>query len=75
MMGKLTIYGTATGCEWCTKAVELCRKKGIVFDFIDVSEREDLKAMIRHRHAGKIPYILSGERVIGGFDQLQAEVF
>lgn len=70
---KLAIYGLHVGCSWCTKAVDLCREHGIDYEFFDIDEH-DIRQQVRVLNNGEIPYIKVGKRVIGGYDQLLAEV-
>lgn len=67
------------GCPYCENAKTLLKRKGIPFQTINVSPemKEKVKAEInrkaRGKYSGTFPAIFSGNRFIGGYDDLQKE--
>ena len=66
------IYGT-NNCNYCWKAKQLLLLHDKVFEFIDVSESEDITAAFFNRFPGvsKVPQIVLGEEHIGGYIELE----
>lgn len=72
-MTKVEIYTTLM-CPYCTRALQLLRKKEIVFEQIDVSMDSDLRQSMRCRAGGRssVPQIFIDDKHIGGCDDLIA---
>lgn len=72
-MAKITVYTTKL-CPYCHMAKKLLRKKGVIFDEIDVSCCRDLRAEMSQRAGGRntVPQIWIGETHVGGCDDLYA---
>ena len=70
-MAKITVY-TAKLCPYCHMAKELLRRKGWVFEEIDVSSCKDLLAEVCEKAGGRltVPQIWIDERHIGGCNEL-----
>ncbi len=66
------IYGTQN-CTFCHKAKQLLLQHDKTFEFIDVSESEDITAAFFNRFPGvsTVPQIVLGEEHIGGYTELQ----
>ena len=66
------IYGTDS-CNYCRKAKQLLLQHDKAFEFIDVSESEDITAAFFNRFPGvsKVPQIVLGEEHIGGYMELE----
>jgi glutaredoxin 3 len=69
----VTIY-TAACCPYCDRAKALLRRKGAVFEEIDVTLRPRLRAEMRDKAGGRntVPQIFVGEHHVGGCDDLHA---
>ena len=70
-MPKITVY-TTRFCPYCHMAKELLRRKGTIFEEIDVSQCELRAAMSAKAGRPTVPQIWIGERHIGGCDDLYA---
>ena len=72
-MTRITIYTTKL-CPYCHMAKELLRKKGVVFDEVDVGCRRELRAEMSQKAGGRstVPQIWIGETHVGGCDDLYA---
>ncbi len=72
-MVPVVIY-TRAYCSYCTWAKELLRRKGVTFDEIDVTGRQERRAEMIRRANGEIttPQIFIGSTHVGGCDELCA---
>jgi glutaredoxin 3 len=72
-MSTITVYTTKL-CPYCHMAKELLRKKGAIFQEIDVSCCRDLRAQMSQKAGGRntVPQIWIGETHVGGCDDLYA---
>ena len=72
-MTNITVYTTRL-CPYCRMAKELLRKKGAIFNEIDVGCRTELRAEMCTKAGGRntVPQIWIGERHVGGCDDLYA---
>jgi glutaredoxin 3 len=72
-MPKITIYTTPI-CPYCVRAKALLKKKGAVFDevdvFMDTEARREMEEKARGRYT--VPQIFIGERHVGGCEDLYA---
>lgn len=70
-MAKIIVY-TARLCPYCHMAKRLLRKKGWIFEEIDVSSCTELRAELREKAGGShtVPQIWIDELHIGGCDDL-----
>ena len=66
------IYGTQN-CTFCHKAKQLLLQHDKTFEFIDVSESEDIRSAFFNRFPGvsKVPQIVLGDDHIGGYMELE----
>lgn len=73
---RVEIYGTEW-CTYCKQAVSLCETKGIVFEYIDVDETQNLRTL-EERVGGRIrsvPQIfVNGKHLPKGYNELQQEL-
>lgn len=71
-MIKVVMY-TTQYCPFCVRAKALLKHKGVVFEEIDVSEDDELRAkMVAASGRRTVPQIFFDDKPIGGFDELQA---
>jgi glutaredoxin 3 len=72
-MPKITIYTTPI-CPYCVRAKALLKKKGAMFDEIDVFMNVDARREMENRAGGRytVPQIFIGEHHVGGCDDLYA---
>ncbi len=71
-MARVTIY-IKSWCPYCAAAKELLTRKGVSFEEIEISGRNDLRdEMVRRSGRATVPQIFIGERHIGGCDDLYA---
>jgi glutaredoxin 3 len=72
-MARITVYTTKL-CPYCHMAKALLRKKGVVFDEVDVGRRRELRAEMSQKAGGRstVPQIWIGETHVGGCDDLYA---
>jgi len=70
-MATITVYTTKL-CPYCRMAKELLRKKGAIFNEVDVGCCKELRAELRAKAGGRntVPQIWIGERHVGGCDDL-----
>lgn len=72
---RVEIFG-ANGCNYCTKAVELCEQRQRPYKYLNIDE--DIEAFDqlvgRIKSWKTVPQIFIGARHIGGFDDLQKEL-
>ena len=70
-MPQIDIYTTQT-CPYCMMAKSLLRKKGAVFNEIDVGGNPELRARMTARAQGRrtVPQIFIGATHVGGCDDL-----
>lgn len=72
-MAKIIVY-TAKLCPYCHMVKRLLRKKGWIFEEIDVSSCAELRVELREKAGGRhtLPQIWIDELHIGGCDDLYA---
>jgi glutaredoxin 3 len=72
-MPKVKVY-TAGNCCYCHMAKDLLRRKGALFEEIDLTDRADMRDALRVRAGGRntVPQIWIGETHVGGCDDLLA---
>lgn len=72
-MKKVVVY-TSNPCPFCTRAKELLNRRGIPFEEIAVGwDDEKLwKEMIARSGMKTVPQIFIGEKLVGGFTELNA---
>ncbi len=70
-MARITVYTTKL-CPYCHMAKELLRKKGVIFDEVDVGCRRELRAEMSQKAGGRstVPQIWIGDTHVGGCDDL-----
>jgi glutaredoxin 3 len=72
-MPRITIYTTPI-CPYCVRAKALLKKKGAVFDeidvFMDAGARREMETKAGGRYT--VPQIFIGERHVGGCEDLYA---
>lgn len=69
-MTKVLIY-TASLCPYCHMAKELLRAKGVLYEEIDVTGEERLRAEMAARSGRRtVPQIWIGDTHVGGCDDL-----
>ncbi len=72
-MSEVTIYTTGL-CGFCYRAKALLKAKGVDYQEIDVTFSPKKRAQMRALAGGSnaVPQIWSGERHVGGSDELYA---
>lgn len=72
-MAKIVVY-TTSRCPYCHRAKALLRDKGMVFEEVDVTDRAELRALLREKAGGRttVPQIWIDETHVGGFTDLYA---
>lgn len=72
MPQPVTIY-TTNYCPYCVRAKDLLKRKGAVYQEINV-EDDAMRTMMIQRAGGRrtVPQIFIGETHVGGFDDLNA---
>ncbi len=72
-MKPVTIY-TRAMCPYCWRAVKLLKKKGVVFEEINVGMDTQKRAEMIKRSGGghTVPQIFIGDQHIGGCDDMMA---
>lgn len=67
----ITVYGKHD-CGYCTKAKNLLESKKIPFAYLSIGEDIGINEFReQYPHVRTVPFILSSEDVIGGFDDLK----
>lgn len=70
------IYGIA-GCRFCAAAIELCQREGVPHRYWHVADDEKQSFLDSAGFTGRdrtFPRVWEGERVVGGYSELEAEV-
>lgn len=61
------------GCPFCTNAVELCKRKGVKYRYLNLSKGEwnieELTTMLGYRPT-RVPQIFCDKTHVGGFAEL-----
>jgi glutaredoxin 3 len=71
-MARVTIY-TKSWCPYCAAAKDLLKRKGVTFEEIEITGRNDLRdEMTKRSGRATVPQIFIGERHVGGCDDLYA---
>lgn len=71
-MAKVEIY-TAMMCPFCTRAVDLLKRKGVDFEEVDVTfSPKKRKAMAERAGQRSVPQIWINDDHVGGSDELYA---
>ena len=73
---EIIIFGTEW-CLYCKKAVELCEEKGVAFKYYDTIDPDSLQKLAERGKLSDmrtLPRIFIGNQLIGGYDDLQAEL-
>ena len=72
-MPRIIIYTTPI-CPYCVRAKALLKKKGAVFEEIDVFMNVEARREMEKNAGGRytVPQIFIGERHVGGCDDLYA---
>jgi glutaredoxin 3 len=72
-VAKVEVY-TTTYCPFCTRAKNLLKSKGVVFDEIDVTDDDALREKMIELSGGRrtVPEIFINGKIVGGFDELKA---
>lgn len=72
-MAKVTVY-TMDHCPYCERAKSLLKQRGVAYDEIRVPMDDDAQWDALEKKTGMktMPQILHGEKLIGGFNDLNA---
>lgn len=72
-MSKVTVYGYE-GCRWCDAAKVFLRSLKVPFDYYDIKADPTARAELERRKPdfATVPQIFAGEKLIGGYDHLNA---
>lgn len=72
-MAKVTVY-TREFCPYCTRALQLLKKKGVKFNEIKAGmDAKKKQEMIKRSNGGRtFPQIFIGDTHIGGCDDMMA---
>jgi glutaredoxin 3 len=71
---QVTVY-TTTPCQYCDRAKALLRKKGLEFEEINMArDHEGRQKLVELTGMMTFPQIIIDGRVVGGYDQLAAEM-
>ena len=72
-MPKITIYTTPI-CPYCVRAKSLLKKKGAVYEEVDVFMDAKARAEMEEKSRGArtVPQIFIGDTYVGGSDDLYA---
>jgi glutaredoxin 3 len=72
-MPKIKIYTTPI-CPYCVRAKALLKRKGAIFDEVDVFMDADARQEMEDKTNGArtVPQIFIGEKHVGGCDELYA---
>jgi glutaredoxin 3 len=69
---EIVLY-TKSRCLWCWCAKRLLRRKGYVFQMIDVSGDDELRIWLVETTGSKnVPQVFVDRRLVGGFDEVRA---
>ncbi|MBF0254291.1 MAG: glutaredoxin 3 [Candidatus Omnitrophica bacterium] len=70
---KVKVYA-ASYCPYCKAAKELLKEKGVAFEEVDITDDTAMREKLVKMTGGRttVPQIFSGEKLIGGYDDLKA---
>ena len=69
-MPHITLYTTET-CPYCTRALNLLKRKGVTFTEIPVDDDpEQWRIMEERSQRQTVPQIFIDDRLIGGYDDM-----
>lgn len=69
-MKSVKIY-SKEHCPYCIKAKQFFKSKGIAFEEMDVTNRQDLRDQLEKETGWMtVPMIFIGDKFIGGYDNL-----
>jgi len=70
-MKAIRVY-TTTYCPYCSRAKDLLRSKGVLFQEIDVTGDDAARALLVEQSGGQrtVPQIFIGELHVGGYSDL-----
>lgn len=60
MTDTLTIYGKP-GCDRCDQLVKYCRRKGIPYRYIDVTQDDEALALVKSLGYSELPVAMIGD--------------
>jgi len=66
----ITVYG-ASGCRYCTLALDLLEGKHIEHEYIDVTKDTGAMKLFRENSLKTIPQVFLDNRHIGGYSELR----
>lgn len=69
----ITIYGTNV-CGYCEKAKLLATFNKIPFEYVNLSNDENLAGKLKDKHGSSVPIIYDNEEYVGGFDEFYKSV-
>lgn len=72
---RLEIYGR-DDCRYCAAAKALCERRGLRFDYRDMTRDPELRQELEARRPDfkTVPQVFLGNHAIGGFDDLSRAV-
>jgi glutaredoxin 3 len=72
-MAKVVLY-TTQYCPYCVQAKALLRRKGVLFEEIDVGNDDALRERMVEAAGGRrtVPQIFINDAPVGGFEELRA---
>lgn len=62
------------GCTYCKQAVSLLKQVGEEFKYLDLTEEPQIRFAFKALGHDTMPLIMCGERLVGGFQELQSEL-
>jgi glutaredoxin 3 len=69
------IVYTTTPCPWCDRAKALLKAKGMAYEEINMARDPDGRArLVELTGMMTFPQVVIDGRVVGGYDQLKAEL-
>ena len=73
---SFTVY-SKDGCVFCEKAVELLKKHGKTFEVVKCANGDELRKHLEPYNLvpRTFPQIFEGQRYVGGFTDLEYEMF
>jgi GrxC family glutaredoxin len=70
MQPKIIVY-SKDYCPYCTRAMNLLKKKGVEFEEIDITYDYDLQDYVEEKTGrSTVPQIIIGDLAVGGFTDL-----
>jgi glutaredoxin len=67
------VYGKPV-CPFCTKAKKLLERKGLEFEYFDITQDEDAREVVLSSGYRTVPIVYLASELVGGYEQLSTQL-